>query len=223
MSRTAGYEILQSTVPEAMVITDSSEKNILHTLPDLSVYKAVGIGPGLSTQAETSSVLEKILKAFKKAVVLDADALNILSQHAHFFKLIPPYSILTPHPKEFDRVFGQHVNEFDRIQTARKVSREKQVIIVLKGHYTFIAMPGGKGYFNTSGNAGMAKGGSGDALTGILTSLLAQGYLPGEAALLGVFLHGLAGDLALKDQSMESLLPTDLIENIGNSFKLLQS
>ncbi|MDP4217841.1 MAG: ADP/ATP-dependent (S)-NAD(P)H-hydrate dehydratase, partial [Bacteroidota bacterium] len=123
-----------------------------------------------------------------------------------------------PHPKEFERLFGGAGDDFARIQSAREAARQFHCVVVLKGHYTFIAMPGGKGYFNSTGNSGMAKGGSGDVLTGILTALIAQGYSPGEAALLGVYIHGLAGDLAAAANSRESMLPSDLIGQLGKAF-----
>jgi len=132
---------------------------------------------------------------------------------------LPPGSIITPHPKEFDRLFGEHTNEWERIQTAMKNAKALQLVIVLKGHHTFIALPNGKGYFNTTGNAGLAKGGSGDVLTGMITSFLAQGYTPDEAAMIGVYLHGLAADKAIHSIAEESLLASDVITAIPQAFK----
>ena len=154
-------------------------------------------------------------------MVVDADALNILGAHPDMMALLPPYSILTPHPKEFERLFGPSADDYARLDKAREEAKKHQVIIVLKGHYTFIAMPGGKGYFNSTGNPGMAKGGSGDSLTGILTALLGQAYSPGEAAIFGVYLHGLAGDLAAADSSQESMLPSDLTDHLGKAFQII--
>ncbi len=134
----------------------------------------------------------------------------------------PPYSILTPHPKEFERLFGPSTDDYARLEKAREQAKKLQCIIVLKGHYTYIAMPGGKSYFNSTGNAGMAKGGSGDVLTGILTALLGQTYSPGEAAILGVYLHGLAGDLAALELSQESMLPSDLTNHLGKAFQAIR-
>ena len=136
-------------------------------------------------------------------------------------KKIPQGSVLTPHPKEFDRLFGNSENEFERIEKAIHLTKEYPFIIVLKGHYTFIAF-NGKGWFNTTGNAGLAKGGSGDVLTGIITTLLAQTFSPFDAAVAAVYLHGLAADLALENQSMESLLATDVINAIGKAFNYLR-
>ncbi|HWB92469.1 MAG TPA: NAD(P)H-hydrate dehydratase [Puia sp.] len=223
-----GYAIIQSTLPEAMVLTDPDEK--IHTvLPSadgaggaLDKYSVVGVGPGLGTDERTVAFLQELLKQYRKSLVVDADALNILSAHTELMALLPPYSILTPHPKEFERLFGPSPDDYARLDKAREMAKLHQCIIVLKGHYTYIAMPGGKSYFNSTGNAGMAKGGSGDVLTGILTALLGQTYSPGEAALLGVYLHGLAGDLAAAADSQESMLPTDLTDHLGKAFQIIQ-
>jgi NAD(P)H-hydrate epimerase len=218
-----GYDILQTALPEAMILTDADEKINTRFAGELSGYSVIGIGPGLGTDGRTKAMLETILRSYKKPIVLDADGLNMLGSNPSLFFLLPPYSILTPHPKEFERMFGGAEDDFARLRLAIENARDHQCIIVLKGHYTFIAMPGGKGYFNSTGNPGMAKGGSGDALTGILTALLSQGYAPGEAAVLGVYLHGLAGDLAAEDISQESMLPSDLIEHLGKAFLYLTS
>jgi ADP-dependent NAD(P)H-hydrate dehydratase / NAD(P)H-hydrate epimerase len=219
-----GYNIIQTTLPEAMVLTDDDEK--VHTTlpPDaaLDKYSVVGVGPGLGQDPRTIAFLWELLRRYRKPMVVDADALNILGAHPGMMDLLPPYSILTPHPKEFERLFGSSADDYARLDKAREMARKHQCIIVLKGHYTFIAMPGGKSYFNSTGNAGMAKGGSGDVLTGILTALLGQSYSPGEAALLGVYLHGLAGDLAAAADSQESMLPTDLTNRLGNAFQIIQ-
>jgi ADP-dependent NAD(P)H-hydrate dehydratase / NAD(P)H-hydrate epimerase len=213
-----GYAILQTTIPEAMVLEDADER--IHTAfeGDPSVYSAVGIGPGIGTEGRTVEFLRELLGRSSKPMVVDADALNIIASSADLWARVPPYSILTPHPKEFERLFGPSDDDYARVEKAREQAREHQCIIVLKGHYTYIAMPGGKGYFNSTGNPGMAKGGSGDVLTGILTGMLSQGYSPGEAALLGVYLHGLAGDLAAETWSQESMLASDLVEHLGSAF-----
>ena len=151
---------------------------------------------------------------------IDADALNIIAANKNLFNKIPAGSIITPHPKEFERLFGVCENDFDRMNKAIQLSEQNNFIIILKGHYTLIADKG-KGYFNNTGNSGLAKGGSGDVLTGMITSLLAQNYLSLNAALIGVYLHGLAADLALENQSPESLLATDAIDTIGKAFNYL--
>lgn len=213
-----GYGILQTALPEAMILTDTDEKINTQFQGDLSGYAVVGIGPGLGTDNRTRTLLEMILRNYKKPIVMDADGLNMIASSPSLRFLLPPYSILTPHPKEFERMFGKSEDDFARLRLAIEKARDHQCIIVLKGHYTFIAMPGGRGYFNSTGNPGMAKGGSGDALTGILTALLSQGYSSNEAALLGVYLHGLAGDLAAEYISQESMLPSDLIDHLGKAF-----
>jgi len=213
-----GYQIMQVSLPEAMIVTDKNERITTDLPGELSGYSVLGIGPGMGTDGKTRALLETVFAKFWKPVVLDADALNILSNFPFLLALLPPYSILTPHPKEFERLFGKSADDFARLQLARDKARELQCVIVLKGHYTFIAMPGGKGYFNSTGNPGMAKGGSGDVLTGILTALVSQGYSPGEAAILGVYLHGLAGDLAADVLSQESMLPSDLTDHLGAAF-----
>jgi ADP-dependent NAD(P)H-hydrate dehydratase / NAD(P)H-hydrate epimerase len=214
-----GYEVMQVSVPECMVVTGSHEQLIRESPADLSRYKAIGIGPGLGTAPETAKAFEQLLLYYQRPLVIDADALNLLAEHPALIKRIPSFSILTPHPKEFERLFGKTTNDFERLTLARKKARELQVVIVLKGHYSLIAMPGGKGYFNTTGNPGMATGGSGDVLTGILTGLLAQGYRPGEAALLGVYLHGTAGDVAASFKSQEAMIASDIIECLAEAFK----
>ncbi|HET6256238.1 MAG TPA: NAD(P)H-hydrate dehydratase [Puia sp.] len=214
-----GYPILQTAVPEAMVFVDVDEQ--IHTAfeGDPSTYSVVGVGPGIGTEGSTVEFLRDLLQRCRRPMVLDADALNILASSTGLWELVPPYSILTPHPKEFERLFGPSSDDYEQLDKAREQARERQCIIVLKGHYSFIAMPGGKGYFNSTGNPGMAKGGSGDVLTGILTALLSQGYSPGEAALLGVYLHGLAGDLAASAWSQESMLASDLTDRLGQAFQ----
>lgn len=216
-----GYAILQTALPEAMILTDE-DASVNTAFPgELKGYAVVGIGPGLGQDPRTRHLLQDLLQRYRNPMVLDADALNILSTDPSLFTLLPPYSILTPHPKEFERMFGASANDFDRLRLASERARQYQCVIILKGHYTFIAMPGGKGYFNSTGNAGMAKGGSGDVLTGILTAMLSQGYSPGEAAILGVYLHGLAGDLAAANLSQESMLPSDLTEHLSAAFRQL--
>jgi NAD(P)H-hydrate epimerase len=151
-------------------------------------------------------------------MLLDADAITILSKHKDWLSKISPDSILTPHPKEFDRLFGTSANEFERWQKAVQLSEKHELIILVKGHHTLIAAKG-KAWFNATGNVGLAKAGSGDSLSGMITALLAQGYASAEAAVLGVFLHGLAADIALVNQSTESLLASDTIDCIGKAFK----
>lgn len=217
-SPTCGYSILQSSVPEAMVSVDDHEKFIT-IFPLLTNYATVGIGPGLGQANETVEMLRKILIEFGKPMVIDADALNILSSHRELLSLVPAGSILTPHPKEFERLVGAWANDFERLEKQKALAHQLKSIIVLKGAYTSIVSWDGVVYFNSTGNPGMATGGSGDVLTGILTSLLAQGYDSLNAALLGVYLHGLSGDIAAREVGMNSLIASDIINYLHEAFK----
>jgi NAD(P)H-hydrate epimerase len=216
-----GYSIIQTSAPEAMVSSDVSD-HYFSLPPENLDYATIGIGPGLGTNSETSVAFAKVLKQFKKPLMIDADALNILSINQELLELVPRGSILTPHPGEFGRMAGAWSNDFERLASLRNFSMKLQSIIVLKGAYTSIACPDGSVYFNPTGNPGMAKGGSGDVLTGMLTGLVSQGYPPEEAAVLGVYLHGLAGDLAANELGMDSMTATDLVGWIPYSFKKLQ-
>lgn len=210
-----GYDILQTSCPEAMFI-ESGEKCVEDfNVEEDSIY---GIGPGLGTSSETEISFLKFLKQYSKPLILDADALNIISKDSKNLKLIPEKSIITPHPKEFERLFGATNNSFDRVELAREKSKQFDIYIVLKDHHTQIITPEGKVYYNITGNSGLAKGGSGDVLVGVLTSLLAQGYSEENAAVLGVWLHGKAADFAAKKHSKESMLPTDVINEFGSVF-----
>jgi len=211
-----GYNILQTAVPEAMCII--AGKDYLLSAPGIEKFSAVGIGPGIGLHPTHATLLKEVFQKANKSMVIDADALNIISSQKELLKLIPKTSILTPHPKEFERLFGESDNDFDRMELAMEKAGELNVVIVLKGHYTVIATPEGKCFFNSTGNAGMATAGSGDVLTGILTGLLAQGYHPPESAVLGVYLHGFAGDSAAKELSMESMIAGDIIEGLGVAF-----
>ena len=217
-----GYEILQTTVSEAMIITDENSFMITKVDDDISKYDSIGIGPGLGTASETRAALRELLSVCEKPIVIDADALNGLSKEKTLPSL-PPGSILTPHPKEFERLFGECKNDFERIEKAVAKAKLLNSVIVLKGHHSLIATPSGKGYFNNTGNAGMATAGSGDVLTGMITSLLAQGYSSEHAGMLGVYLHGLAGDIAAKEFSQEAMIAGDIIETIGDAFKQLET
>ena len=213
-----GYDVLQTSIPEAMVMTDFNSSFNTKIDDDLSKYKSIGIGPGIGTATETKTMLWEIVETYKAPMVLDADALNSIASQKEMLKLIPAVSILTPHPKEFERLFGETVNEFDRMELAMQKAKEFNIIIIVKGHHTLIATPEGKVFFNSTGNAGMATGGSGDVLTGILTGLLAQGYSPGDSAILGVYIHGLAGDMAAEEKSMEAMIAGDITEHLPDAF-----
>ncbi len=212
-----GYSIVQTSVPEAMAAVDVSE-NYFSTPPENFDYSSIGIGPGLGTNSETAKAFAKVLKQFKKPMVIDADGLNMLSTNRELLQLVPAGSILTPHPKEFERMAGRWANDFERLELLKKISTQLKCVIILKGAYTSIASPDGNIYFNPTGNPGMAKGGSGDVLTGMLTALLAQGYPSQEAAWIGVYLHGLAGDLAANEFGTNSLIASDIIQKIPAAF-----
>jgi hydroxyethylthiazole kinase-like uncharacterized protein yjeF len=213
-----GYTTLQTGLPEAMLDSDP-EEDVLSQLPkDLLRYAAIGIGPGIGLHEKTADLLLHVLKQSHQPIVLDADALNLLSIKQNLAAHLHEACILTPHPKEFERLFGKSANDFERKELAQEKAIELNCVIVLKGHYTFIACPDGNAYFNSTGNAGMATAGSGDVLTGMLTGLLAQGYNTVEASLLGVYLHGLAGDLAAQQLSQEAMIAGDIHRNIGNAF-----
>lgn len=156
-------------------------------------------------------------------MVLDADALNILSKDKKMLKYLPHGSILTPHPKEFERLAGKFTNGFERLKMQQEFARKHHCIVLVKGAYTTICTPEGEVYFNSTGNPGMATGGSGDVLTGILASLLGQGYDPIKAAILGTYLHGLAGDKAAGSWGEEAMLPSDLIDHIGDAYKEIKT
>ncbi len=212
-----GYEILQSTIPEAMVSCDDQFKIISKSII-LDHFNAIGIGSGIGTASETANVVKEILTIYKNPMVIDADAINIISQNKSWLKLIPKNSIFTPHLKEFERLVGIGKNELEIDNLQIEFSKKYSVYTVLKGHHTCISTPNGKCFINTTGNAGMAKGGTGDSLTGMLTSLLAQGYSSKDASIAAVYLHGLAGDIASVKTGEYSLLASDLIDCIGNAF-----
>jgi NAD(P)H-hydrate epimerase len=217
-----GYDILQTAVPESMVLTDFNSSFNTKIEDDLFKYEAVGIGPGIGMASETRTMLKEILESYHNPVVLDADALNIIASQKELMKLIPAGSILTPHPKEFERLFGKTDNEFERMVLAMQKAKELRCVVILKGHHTFIATPNNKVFFNATGNAGMATAGSGDVLTGILTGLLSQGYNSEQATILGVYLHGLAGDIAAKELSQEAMVAGDIVSCIGKAFQQIQ-
>lgn len=213
-----GYNILQGGAPEAMVITDEHPSFITSLPSSPDKYTVIGIGPGLGTEEMTLRAIGQLLGSSPKSLVIDADGLNCLAKDPSLLSQLLPHSILTPHPKEFDRLFGSCSNDFERMERARMKAVELQVVIVLKGHHTLIVTPSGQLYFNTTGNAGLAKGGSGDVLTGMITALVAQGYQPLHAALLGVYMQGAAADHAINTHSQEALIASDIINNIGVVF-----
>jgi NAD(P)H-hydrate epimerase len=211
-----GYDIYQSGAPEAMCKT--SGKAAIEEIEGWESAQGIGMGPGLGTAELTTAAFGRFLEKIDRPVVLDADALNILGQHKEWLKLIPKRSILTPHPKELERMFGKSENTFARADMVRQLAMKHELIIVAKDARSLIALPDGRCFYNIWGNAGLATGGSGDVLLGIITGLLAQAYEPEDAALLGVYLHGKAGDLAAKETGMEALIAGDIITWIGKAF-----
>ena len=216
----SAYNILQLGLPEAMTLTDP-EPHHLAQAPDVSPYAVIAAGPGLGQHPDTAKMLAQVLEQVTTPVVLDADALNILAANPALMHLLPKGSILTPHRKEFERLAGTAKHDFEKLEQLQQMASRHQVYMVLKGPHTGIATPNGKVYFNSTGNPGMATGGSGDVLTGIIAGLLAQQYEPLHAALLGTWLHGKAGDLAAEDLGQEAMLPTDLINRLPLVFKNL--
>jgi len=217
----AGLSILQTVVPEAICSVDLSQDRISQLPKDLSLFQSIGIGPGLGTHTEAIEVLDSLLSFYTKPIVIDADAINCLALRTALLTKIPKGSVLTPHPKEFARLFGASTNDFERMNKAIEKAVHYQLYIVLKGHHTQIACPDGSMYFNGSGNSGMATGGMGDVLTGLLTGLLAQQIPVHNAVRLGVYLHGLAGNLAAQAVSEPALLPSDLIDHLGSAWLAL--
>ena len=216
-----GYEIMQIAVPEAMSKISGSN-NCIESFEPIAEHEVIGIGPGIGLYPSNVTLTEKVFSSTNKPLVVDADALNILSSHPSLLNKLPSHSILTPHPKEFERLFGETKNDFGRLQLALNKAGQYNCYIVLKGHYSFIATPDGKGYFNSTGNTGMATGGSGDVLTGILVGLLAQGYTSLETCIMGTYLHGLAGDIAASKLSQEAMIAGDITSNLGEAFLQLQ-
>lgn len=221
-SAACGEEIIQTSVPEAMFIADSNMNRVTNC--SLSKWhNVVAVGPGLGKHRDTLEALSYLLNKANVPLVIDADALNIIAETKGMFSKVPKYSVITPHKYEFDRLFGPSETMYQRLVKARNIAVEKEITIVLKGANTAIIKPSGEICFNSTGNPGMATAGSGDVLTGIISSLIAQNYAPSDAAVLGVYLHGLAGDIALEEESQESLMATDIIKNIGRAFKKIYS
>lgn len=216
-----GEIIFQTAFPEAMLSFDSNP-DYFTSVPEISGYAAIGVGPGLGQHMESAAALERILQSSSKPVVIDADAINMLASNKDLLNKIPPRSILTPHPKEFDRIAGESIHSYDRLIKAQSFATEHKLCIVLKGAYTAICSPAGNIYFNNCGNPGMATAGSGDVLAGVILGLLSQGYEPEAAAVMGVFLHATAGDIAAALQSEESMIAGDITDMLGKAFRQIK-
>lgn len=205
--------------PELMHI-DSSQ---LFQNSELQKFNALALGPGLGANIHTKEILEAVFENYQSPLVLDADALNTMAENKNLIEKIPAHSILTPHPKEFERLFGTTANSFEQLELQKIMSVTLRCFIILKRAYTCITTPEGKIFFNSTGNPGMATAGSGDVLTGMIAALLAQNYSAEHAAVFGVYLHGLAGDLALQKTGGQNVNATDIIENIQNAYSFLQT
>jgi NAD(P)H-hydrate epimerase len=212
-----GYQVIQITVPEAMALVDKNETHI-SDLEITDTFDVVGIGPGIGTDTETQYAFHDLIKGCRKPMVIDADGINILGLNKEWLSELPGETILTPHIREFERIARKAENSFVRLQKQAEFAARYNCIVVLKGAHTSIATPQGKFIFNNTGNPGMATAGSGDVLTGMILSLLAQGYSPENASVIGVYLHGLAGDIAAAKSGYESIIASDIIDNIGNAF-----
>jgi hydroxyethylthiazole kinase-like uncharacterized protein yjeF len=211
---------LQTAIPEAMVLEDENETH-LTSLPNVSKYQAIGIGPGIGTNSETKKVVEELLLSTTQPLVLDADAINVLVTIPNWKNKLRSNIILTPHPGEFKRMVGEWQNDLEKLTLVKNFVAETGACLVLKGAYTLIAVPNEPTYFNATGNPGMATAGSGDVLTGIITGLLAQGFETGFAARLGVFWHGLAGDLAAQEGAEVTLIASDIIQMMPKAWRLI--
>ncbi len=215
-----GSQIIHSAVPEVMCRPDESE-NHWTQVADLSRISAIGVGPGLGQDEQTARALKLLIQESKVPLVIDADGINILAENKTWLSFLPSGSVLTPHSGEFSRLTGHRGSHFDAIEVQREWSQKYGVIILLKGAHTSVSLPSGQVWFNTTGNPGMASGGMGDVLTGIITGLVSSGYSPAKAAIFGAYLHGLAGDIALQNESFESLSATSVIENLGRAFNAI--
>ncbi|MBR5988210.1 MAG: NAD(P)H-hydrate dehydratase [Prevotella sp.] len=213
--------IMQISVPEAVIQFDREETTFSEAV-DTEDFNAVGIGPGLGTSEQTAIAIIAQLRRTQCPIVADADAINILANHRAWLQQLPKGIIMTPHPKEFDRLEGRCTDSFERLMKARDLAERLQAYILLKGHHTSLCLPDGHIMFNSTGNAGMATAGSGDVLTGIITGLLARGYKQEDACVVGMYLHGLAGDIAARELGEESVIASDLIQYLPQAFKKLR-
>lgn len=213
-SPSCNNDILQISVPEAMTIPSDD----LYANTDLSRYNAVGAGPGLGKGESQTAILEKLLKSASYPMILDADALNIISTSRYLLEYVPSGSVFTPHPGELRRLTGDFGDWSDMMAKAAKLAKDNNITVVVKGAPTVTISPEGKYYVNTTGNPGMATGGSGDVLTGMILALLAQGYTPNQAALIAVFIHGFAGDIAARRLSMTAMTSADIADSLPQAW-----
>ncbi len=218
-----GNTVLQTAVPCAMFVPDAGEKTITRIVPDRE-YQAIAIGPGIGVSNSTINAVEAFLKlsaAKRHPLVIDADALNCIAERPIMMNYVPALSVLTPHSGEFDRIFGAQPSAEARLRKALEIAAYHNIILVLKGHYTAVVRPDGKVHINSSGTPALATPGSGDVLTGVITSLIAQGYTPETAAIIGVYVHGMAGQIAEEKHGEYGVIASDIAENIGKSIKTI--
>jgi NAD(P)H-hydrate epimerase len=201
-----------------MCIASNGEFNIEGSF-NPEAFQAIGFGVGAGTKDVTGKVLKALIQNAKCPLVIDADGLNILAENPTWLAFLPRFTILTPHPGELDRMVGKSVNTFERWKKTIELSMKTNAIVVLKGAHTAVCLPNGKCWFNSSGNPGMATAGSGDVLTGIITALCAQGFPPEQAAVIGVFVHGKAGDYAAVENGMTGLIASDIVNCLGKVWK----
>ncbi|GAA4289433.1 NAD(P)H-hydrate dehydratase [Aestuariibaculum suncheonense] len=211
-----GYALLQSVFPEAMVITDSDETQITNISFDMKPT-VIGFGVGIGTSVDTTNAFEAFLKSNQSPLVIDADGINILANNSELLKLLPPETVLTPHPKELERLIGAWTNDFDKLNKVKAFSKKHNVVVIIKGAHS-ITVYQDKLYVNSTGNPGLATAGSGDVLTGMITGLIAQGYDPLIASVFGVYLHGKSADIAVQDYGYESLIASYVIHYIGEAY-----
>ncbi len=219
-SARAAFPVIQSQVPEALFSADRHE-NVISDMSARFNCSAIGVGPGIGTNDATRGAFETLVKSYKRPLVIDADALNAIAKNQTILDHIAPGSILTPHAGEFDRIFGTQTSDEGRLLKAVEVSHRYKLLIVLKGRYTATLRPDGKVFFNSSGTPAMATAGSGDVLTGIITSLLAQGYKPETASVAGVYIHGLAGEMAAETQGEYGTTAMDIASCVGRAVKAI--
>lgn len=217
-----GYDIIQTAVPESMVSIDRSDI-IFTEYPELENFDAIGVGPGIDRKCNSVKALEELIEECDKPLVLDADALNIIGENKEMKNNLPSGTILTPHMKEFERLLGKSYGALERNEKQRAFSKEQSVVMVLKGAFTAITDENGRCYFNPTGNPGMATAGSGDVLTGIILSLLSQGYSSLHAALIGVYVHGLAGNIAAEEIGEDALIAGDIVQFLPKAWKKLRT
>jgi hydroxyethylthiazole kinase-like uncharacterized protein yjeF len=215
-----GYRILQISNPEVMVLTDIAVKYISKIIFNF-VPQAIGIGPGIGQDIETHTAIHRFIKTNTVPLVIDADGLNIMAQNKEWLTFLPKKTIFTPHQKELERLIGKWDSEEDKFERTIAFSKQNSLIVVMKGAPTYI-IDGDTIYKNTTGNAALATAGTGDVLTGMITSLLAQSYEPIDAAIIGVYLHGLTADIALPETGYQAFIASDIVDNIGKAYLSLE-